>query len=451
MSSKIDLETYIDNIEYSSDRVKDIITVEHRLNNKKRDFLFVDRVQGKHIPVEPHKVDELVSELACKVSSCIPGHHSVLVIGFCETATALGEILASKISCCDYYMQTTREQIDQEKLFNFSEEHSHATEQLVYVNPEDKEEYHMKTFDTIVFVDDEISTGKTIVNFVNALKQHDLVKDDVKYIVASICNWQDDKNKQLFIENNITGVSLIQGQLKDASVKMNVESVVDGETDLYDSVDELCVAKDHETADHETEIENHEIVIDDVPFNLFLYNRCGHACEDDWSVSNYFANLTFEAIMQDLSKSGIDKQSAEKLKIDIIGTEEFMHVPIITGEALERVTKDVTFHATTRSPIDICRESIELNNNDIKKGIMHRYKIHSAYDKDRVNYIYNLYKADRVYVITDSLDVTDRFKQDIIQAVKLAGCSEVKIISFKPDNVQDKDSIQNKDSVQEED
>ena len=40
MSSKIDLETYIDNIEYSSDRVKDIITVEHRLNNKKRDFLF---------------------------------------------------------------------------------------------------------------------------------------------------------------------------------------------------------------------------------------------------------------------------------------------------------------------------------------------------------------------------------------------------------------------------
>lgn len=435
MSSKIDLETYIDNIEYSSDKVKDIITVEHRLNNKKRDFLFVDRVQGKHIPVEPHKVDELVSELACKVSSCIPGHHSVLVIGFCETATALGEILASKISCCDYYMQTTREQIDQEKLFNFSEEHSHATEQLVYVNSKDKEEYHMKTFDTIVFVDDEISTGKTIVNFVSALKQHDLVKDDVRYIVASICNWQDDKNKQLFIENNIIGVSLIQGQLKDASVKMNVESVADGETDLYGSADELDVAEDH------------EIVIDDVPFNLFLYNRCGHACEDDWSVSNYFAKRAFEAIMEDMGKSGIDKQSAEKLKIDVIGTEEFMHVPIITGEALERVTKNVTFHATARSPIDICRESIELNNNNIKKGIMHRYKIHSAYDKDRVNYIYNLYKADRVYVITDSLAVTDKFKQDIINAVKLAGCSEVKIISFKPDNSneRDKDNIQGED------
>lgn len=432
MSSKIDLKTYIDNIEYSSDKVKDIITVEHRLNNKKRDFLFVDRVQGKHIPVEPHKVDELVSELACKVSSCIPGHHSVLVIGFCETATALGEILASKLSCCDYYMQTTREQIDQEKLFNFSEEHSHATEQLVYVNSKDKEEYHMKTFDTIVFVDDEISTGKTIVNFVNALKQHDLVKDGVKYIVASICNWQDDKNKQLFIENNITGVSLIQGQLKDASVKMNVESVADGETDLY-SLADSCGTEDH------------EIVIDDVPFNLFLYNRCGHACEDDWSVSNYFAKQAFEAIMEDMGKSGIDKQSAEKLKIDVIGTEEFMHVPIIIGEALERVTKDVTFHATTRSPIDICRESIELNNNDIKKGIMHRYKIHSAYDKDRVNYIYNLYKADKVYVITDSLDVTDRFKQDIINAVKLAGCSEVKIISFKPDNIQGKDNIQGED------
>lgn len=433
MSSKIDLETYIDNIEYSSDKVKDIITVEHRLNNKKRDFLFVDRVQGKHIPVEPHKVDELVRELACKVSSCIPGHHSVLVIGFCETATALGEILASKLSCCDYYMQTTREQIDQEKLFNFSEEHSHATEQFVYVNSEDKEEYHMKTFDTIVFVDDEISTGKTIVNFVNALKQHGLVKDDVKYIVASICNWQDDKNKQLFIENNITGVSLIQGQLKDASVKMNVESIADGETDLHSLADELGVAKDH------------EIVIDDVPFNLFLYNRCGHACEDDWSVSNYFAKLAFEAIMKDLSNSGIDKQSAEKLKIDVIGTEEFMHVPIITGEALERVTKDVTFHATTRSPIDICRESIELNNNNIKKGIIHRYKIHSAYDKDRVNYIYNLYKADRVYVITDSLDVTDRFKQDIINAVKLAGCNEVKIISFKLDNNANKDKIMRED------
>ena len=122
-----------------------------------------------------------------------------------------------------------------------------------------------------------------------------------------------------------------------------------------------------------------------------------------------------------------------------------MHVPIITGEALERVTKDVTFHATTRSPIDICRESTELNNNNIKKGIIHRYKIHSAYDKDRVNYIYNLYKADRVYVITDSLDATDRFKQDIINVVKLAGCSEVKIISFKPDNNANKDKIMEED------
>lgn len=438
MSSKTDLETYIDNIKYSSNKVKDIITVEHRLNNKKRDFLFVDRVQGKHIPVEPHKIDELVSELACKVSSYIPGHHSVLVIGFCETATALGEILASKLSCCDYYMQTTREQIDQEKLFNFSEEHSHATEQLVYVNSKDKEEYHMKTFDTIVFVDDEISTGKTIVNFVNALKQHDLVREDVKYIVASICNWQDDKNKQTFTDNNITGVSLIQGQLKDASIKMGVESITDGETDLYSKsskLDEL----------DEKELSEHEIIIDDVPFNLFLYNRCGHHCEDDWSVSNYFAKLAFEAIMHDIKEYGIDSQSMGKLKIDIIGTEEFMGVPILTGEALERVTKDITFHATTRSPIDICRESIEMNNGDIKRGIIHRYKIHSAYDKDRVNYIYNLYKADRVYIITDGINITNEFKQDIIKAVKLAGCREVKIISFKPDDSLNSDNILEED------
>ena len=53
---KTKINAYIDNIEYHANGLEDIIVVEKRLNNPKRDFLFVNKHQGKHIPTSPTKV-----------------------------------------------------------------------------------------------------------------------------------------------------------------------------------------------------------------------------------------------------------------------------------------------------------------------------------------------------------------------------------------------------------
>ena len=53
----------------------------------------------------------------------------LLVIGFAETATAIGAAVAAELGAD--YVQTTRELVPDAEYLYFSEEHSHATEQTV--------------------------------------------------------------------------------------------------------------------------------------------------------------------------------------------------------------------------------------------------------------------------------------------------------------------------------
>ena len=66
-------------------------------------------------------------------------------------------------------MHTTREVIsDTDMIVEFKELHSHAVQQTLQ---SDKWDELIKDKTHIVFVEDEISTGTTIMNFVNALKE----------------------------------------------------------------------------------------------------------------------------------------------------------------------------------------------------------------------------------------------------------------------------------------
>ena len=83
-------------------------------------------------------------------------------------------------------MQTTRENIPNAKsLLDFKEEHSHATEHFLYGSIES-----LMNCDRIIFVDDEISTGNTVLNFIHAIES---VGIHAKYAVATLLNWQDDE------------------------------------------------------------------------------------------------------------------------------------------------------------------------------------------------------------------------------------------------------------------
>ena len=75
-------------------KIDDLVKIAKRENNTKRSYLYVNPVQGKHVPVSPSLPLLLFSALAAKIESRYP-EERLLVIGFAETATAIGSFFNS--------------------------------------------------------------------------------------------------------------------------------------------------------------------------------------------------------------------------------------------------------------------------------------------------------------------------------------------------------------------
>lgn len=199
----------------------ELISVCKRENNSKRDFIFVNRYQGKHVPARPQDILQLFETLRITISkdSRWNRKESVCIIGFAETATAIGNYIADNIPNKNYYyLQTTREKSNKQLLVEFKEEHSHATEQALYGDLQ-----KLQKCDRILFVDDELSTGKTILNFINELEKI----GKFQYSVASFLNLQSKEDEQKFKEKNIDTYCLIKGKIKDKNKKISIEQLSD--------------------------------------------------------------------------------------------------------------------------------------------------------------------------------------------------------------------------------
>ncbi|WP_335869876.1 phosphoribosyltransferase family protein [Bacillus sp. 2205SS5-2] len=208
--------------------------------NKKRAFLFVSRVLGKHLRVSPY--DPLIisalltlqyankeSEqnkklvyalLSDSLAEKKAGYESFLtqkvklfedsiIIGFAETATALGHGVFDSVSN-GYYIHTTREQMrDQVPVLTFEEEHSHAVDQLCFSN-----RGFFENEKPIILVDDEMTTGKTTLNIIRDLHTKFPRK---KYVVLAILDWRSSEHQAQFrkleeeLAISIETVSLISG------------------------------------------------------------------------------------------------------------------------------------------------------------------------------------------------------------------------------------------------
>ncbi len=173
----------------------DLVRIARRENNTKRSYLVVNRLQGKHIPVKPSDAFEMFKELADTLWGAYVGER-LLLVGFAETATAIGAAVAVELGT--KYIQTTREVIPGVDYIFFSEEHSHATEQKLV---KDDMDACMGEIDRIVFVEDEVTTGKTILNIIAMLEK--LYPGAVQYSVASLLNGMDEKALKLYAERGI--------------------------------------------------------------------------------------------------------------------------------------------------------------------------------------------------------------------------------------------------------
>ncbi|MBQ1336460.1 MAG: phosphoribosyltransferase domain-containing protein, partial [Selenomonadaceae bacterium] len=101
---------------------EDLLRVAKRHNNRKRKYILVNPLQGKHVPVSPTLSLSMMRALGDKVAARYGDAR--LVIGFAETATAIGAVVANSVSEECVYLQTTREELPHRGAhIDFLEEH----------------------------------------------------------------------------------------------------------------------------------------------------------------------------------------------------------------------------------------------------------------------------------------------------------------------------------------
>ncbi len=332
----------------------DMVSIAKRENNNKRKYLVVNRLQGKHIPVSGKKAFEVFDALADKVKQ---SHNSekLLVVGFAETATAIGARIAVSLNC--QYMQTTREQIDGVEYLYFTESHSHATEQKLVKNDID---LVVNNVDIIVFAEDEVTTGNTIMKIIDIIEK--LYPDKVRFAVASLLNGMDEESLKRYADRQI-----------------DVHYLLKTNHDKYTEIAESFKG-DGEYIDKD--ISKSEISVECIK-NSYLNTR---KLTDSLEYNSSCESL-FEEISNRLDLNGIKT-------IAVIGTEEMMYPALYTASRFEDCGISAVTHSTTRSPIATSTEE--------EYPVHRRFELVSLYDSERKTFIYDLKKYDCVIVITDS-------------------------------------------------
>lgn len=135
--------------------------------NPKRAHLLVSHVLGKHVPQRPGTVYRHAYDLGLRVRALLGEQEAAaaVVVGYAETATGLGHAVADGVGAAAYLHSTRREVPGMASGGAFQEEHSHATGHLLL--PEDPT--LLTGTGPLVLVDDEFSTGQTVLNTVRDL------------------------------------------------------------------------------------------------------------------------------------------------------------------------------------------------------------------------------------------------------------------------------------------
>lgn len=375
-------------INYLDKPIEDVIKMAKRHNNPKRDFLFVNTLLGKHIAVQGRDALMMHRALGDKVYELFKEkgweNKKVLLVGFAETATALAQnIMFYSLKFKEKfplnivgYTQTTREELPSNQYTNiaFEEEHSHATSQKLYFDKE-------LDYDVVLFVEDEITTGNTILNFISQFEKHQSGKD---YAVASILNWQNDKDAKTFSEKGVEVAFLVRGKMK---TELPSFSIKEGkEYDLYQ--DEV----------------NYKA-------NLSLRNNP----RLPMTVEEFSEYVTF-GDNKDKEFSKLISLKDSKKKTLIIGTEENMFVPIFFA-----IIIDADVKATTRSPIE----------SSLENGypISSRLKLNSAYESGRVTYLYDMDLGDYEQFVIFVEEESPVFENELTKFLSTYG--EVKVVCQK--------------------
>ncbi|QFZ76572.1 phosphoribosyltransferase [Streptomyces fagopyri] len=148
------------------DKLGDLLGLALR-RNPRRAHLLVSNVLGKHVPQSPSVVYGYGFALGRRVRELLGTEdaRAAVVLGYAETATGLGHCVADGVGLAPYLHSTRRPVPGVTPAGGFEESHSHATSHLLL--PQDPR--LLAGDGPLVLVDDEFSTGNTVLNTIRDL------------------------------------------------------------------------------------------------------------------------------------------------------------------------------------------------------------------------------------------------------------------------------------------
>ncbi|MCC9145951.1 MULTISPECIES: phosphoribosyltransferase domain-containing protein [unclassified Arthrobacter] len=274
-------------------------------------------------------------------------HPDVVTVGYAETATGLGRLVADVLG--SYYIHSTRHApADAVAYGSFEEAHSHATShRLLPVDPA-----LLNSPAPVVLVDDELSTGATVINTItelHAAAPHPL------YVVASLIDLRSDADRARFDE--------LAQQL---GCSIRVVALSTGRIDLGEDLLARAQGLIGGLPDQVEATEFGPGVVDPAPVTVLDYSDAARGLRSDrfgnraGVSSEYLGTLpaalpgAVSAESLALIASRISASLPDPAEpVLVLGCEEFIHVPLTIANALAEALPGVPvrFSTTTRSPI----------------------------------------------------------------------------------------------------
>jgi orotate phosphoribosyltransferase len=413
--------------------------------NAKRGFLFVSKVIGKHIPVHPLipllgsgalagryasvMYQEKTFEEHCDFSVALttgtamaatweyirqnplPLPEKTLFIGFAETATALGHGVFSCFAENAKYIHTTRENVlGIADILNFTEEHSHAMEHYCYA----LEPGLFANEDMVVLIDDEITTGKSALNFIRAIQSRYPRK---KYALVSLLDWRSQQDKQRYVEVekeldiNIHTISLLSGEIAITGDPVsNYEGLQDTSYAVNNRAEptvEMLVINENAGRRQFFSSFNTQGEKNTVPY-LHATGRFGITSQEQAGVEDWY------------QKVGIFLKAKRRGSRTLcLGTGEFMYIPFRIASYMG---EGVKVQSTTRSPI----YAVDKEHYAVRQFI----SFSNAEDGFITNYLYNIppNHYDEIFIFLERAVDRNRL-EPLLHALALLGIASIYVVA----------------------
>ncbi|MFJ6798713.1 phosphoribosyltransferase [Streptomyces sp. NPDC091268] len=388
--------------------------------NPKRAHLLVSQVLGKHVPQSPavvyaagHGLGERVRALLGETAAA-----SAVVLGYAETATGLGHCVADGLGTAPYLHSTRRPVAGMTPAGGFEEAHSHATSHLLL--PEDPR--LLACSGPLVLVDDEFSTGNTVLNTIRDLHAR---HPRGHYVVVALVDMRSAADR-----DRLTAFAAELG------ARIDLVSLASGTVRLPEGVlaKGQALVAEHESAGagRESATAGHESAGARTP----SASGSGSGEGRDGAPPAPPLVLDWPAGVPDGGRHGFTPEHRERLdaalpalaarltaalgarpgRVLVLGNEELMYAPLRLAKALEEsgAAAEVRFSTTTRSPV--------LAVDDPGYAIRTRlvFPAHDApADGPGDRYAYNVAGAgfDAVVAVVDSAGDTPELRTGLLAAL----------------------------------